>query len=215
VIIRPVLLVVDMQNGFCGAGGTFDKFGFNIASYRAIIPRLKNLIRSVRNIGVPVYYSKAIREASGLDCIDRVHQIIPDSRREKIAKMPLCIRGTWDSAIIDELEPLSEDYIVEKRRDSVFQDTEFELWLRAFRADTIIFCGIDTYICVESSVRDAFNKGYDVILIRDCVASRNPLHHQTTLDQVAEAFGWVLTAEELMEKIKSGYLEVSAEQFMS
>jgi len=204
-----------MQNGFCGAGGTFDKFGFNIASYRAIIPRLKNLIRSVRNIGVPVYYSKAIREASGLDCIDRVHQIIPDSRREKIAKMPLCIRGTWDSAIIDELEPLSEDYIVEKRRDSVFQDTEFELWLRAFRADTIIFCGIDTYICVESSVRDAFNKGYDVILIRDCVASRNPLHHQTTLDQVAEAFGWVLTAEELMEKIKSGYLEVSAEQFMS
>lgn len=215
MIIRPVLLVVDMQNGFCGAGGTFDKFGFNIASYRAIIPRLKNLIRSVRNIGVPVYYSKAIREASGLDCIDRVHQIIPDSRREKIAKMPLCIRGTWDSAIIDELEPLSEDYIVEKRRDSVFQDTEFELWLRAFRADTIIFCGIDTYICVESSVRDAFNKGYDVILIRDCVASRNPLHHQTTLDQVAEAFGWVLTAEELMEKIKSGYLEVSAEQFMS
>ena len=96
----------------------------------------------------------------------------------------------------------------------MFQDTEFELWLRAFRADTIIFCGIDTYICVESSVRDAFNKGYDVILIRDCVASRNPLHHQTTLDQVAEAFGWVLSTEELMGKIESGHLELSAEQIV-
>lgn len=211
MIIRPVLLVVDMQNGFCGVGGTFDKFGFNIAPYRAIIPRLENLIASMRGLRVPVYYSKAIREASGLDCIDRVHRIIPDSRREKIAKMPLCIRATWDSDVIDELEPLPEDYIVEKRRDSVFQDTEFELWLRAFRADTIIFCGIDTYICVESSVRDAFNKGYDVILLRDCVASRNPMHHQTTLDQVAEAFGWVLSTDDLMQKIERREIELSRE----
>lgn len=211
MIIRPVLLVVDMQNGFCGVGGTFDKFGFNIAPYRAIIPRLENLIASMRRLRVPVYYSKAIREASGLDCIDRVHRIIPDSRREKIAKMPLCIRATWDSDVIDELEPLPEDYIVEKRRDSVFQDTEFELWLRAFRADTIIFCGIDTYICVESSVRDAFNKGYDVILLGDCVASRNPMHHQTTLDQVAEAFGWVLSTDDLMQKIERREIELSRE----
>ena len=211
MIIRPVLLVVDMQNGFCGVGGTFDKFGFNIAPYRAIIPRLQHLIASMRTLGVPVYYSKAIREASGLDCIDRVHRIIPDSRREKIAKMPLCIRATWDSDVIDELEPLPEDYIVEKRRDSVFQDTEFELWLRAFRADTIIFCGIDTYICVESSVRDAFNKGYDVILLGDCVASRNPMHHQTTLDQVAEAFGWVLSTDDLMQKIERREIELSRE----
>ena len=208
MIIRPVLLVVDMQNGFCGVGGTFDKFGFNIAPYRAIIPRLQYLIASMRTLRVPVYYSKAIREASGLDCIDRVHRIIPDSRREKIATMPLCIRATWDSDIIDELQPLAEDYVVEKRRDSVFQDTEFELWLRAFRADTIIFSGIDTYICVESSVRDAFNKGYDVILLRDCVASRNLMHHQTTLDQVAEAFGWVLSADELLRKIERRELEL-------
>jgi ureidoacrylate peracid hydrolase len=209
--IRPVLLVVDMQNGFCGVGGTFDKFGFNIAPYRAIIPRLQHVIAFMRALMVPVYYSKAIREASGLDCIDRVHRIIPDSRREKIATMPLCVRSTWDSDIIDELQPHPEDYVVEKRRDSVFQDTEFELWLRAFRADTIIFSGIDTYICVESSIRDGFNKGYDVILLRDCVASRNPIHHQTTLDQVAEAFGWVLSAEELMQKIERRELELSGE----
>ncbi|HZD39174.1 MAG TPA: cysteine hydrolase, partial [Terriglobales bacterium] len=153
----------------------------------------------------------AIREASGLDCIDRVHRIIPDSRREKIVTLPLCVRATWDSDIIDELKPFPEDYIVEKRRDSVFQDTEFELWLRAFRADTIIFSGIDTYICVESSIRDGFNKGYDVIVLGDCVASRNPLHHQTTLDQVGEAFGWVLNAEQLMQKIKLREIELSAE----
>jgi ureidoacrylate peracid hydrolase len=206
--IRPILLVVDMQNGFCAEGGTFNKFGFNIEPYREIIPRLKTLIAAMRNVKIPVYYSQAVREASGLDCIDKVHRIIPESRRERIEKMPLCIRGTWDAQVIDELKPQPDDYIVEKRRDSVFQDTEFELWLKAFRADTIIFTGIDTYVCVESSVRDAFNRGYDVILVKDCVASRNPKHHQTTLEQVDEAFGWVLTSDELIEKIKQRELAV-------
>ena len=210
--IRPVLLVVDMQNGFCGLGGTFDKFGFNIGPYRAIIPGLQNLIDHMRRFGVPVYYSKAIREKSGLDCIDKVHRIIPESRRERIEKMPLCIRGTWDSEVIDELRPHPDDHIVEKRRDSVFQDTEFDLWLKAFRADTVIFCGIDTYICVESSVRDAFNKGYDVILVKDCVASRNPKHHETTVDQVAEAFGWVMDSDELIRKIETGGIGLRGEE---
>jgi len=200
-----------MQNGFCGLGGTFDKFGFNIAPYRAIIPVLQNLIGHIRRFGIPVYYSKAIREKSGLDCIDKVHRIIPESRRERIEKLPLCIRGTWDSEVIDELRPFPDDFIVEKRRDSVFQDTEFDLWLKAFRADTVIFCGIDTYVCVESSVRDAFNKGYDVILMKDCVASRNPTHHLATLDQVAEAYGWVLSSTELIEKFQAGQIIVLPE----
>jgi ureidoacrylate peracid hydrolase len=209
--IRPVFLVVDMQNGFCAPGGTFDKFGFNIKSYREIIPALARLLGAMRALDVPIYYSKAVREASGLDCIDKVHRIIPVSRRERIEKMPLCIRGTWDSEVIDELAPRPEDYIVEKRRDSVFQDTEFDLWLKAFRADTIVFAGIDTYICVESTVRDAFNRGYDVILVKDCVASRNPRNHETTLEQVAEAFGLVVSSAELLRMVQSKEFTLAAE----
>ncbi|MFQ5541636.1 MAG: cysteine hydrolase family protein [Candidatus Binatia bacterium] len=207
--IRPVLLVIDMQNGFCSVGGTFHKFGFDIKPYGVIVPRLKELIENMRGKEVPIYYSKAVREVSGLDCIDKVHQIIPDSRRERTEREPLCTRGTWDSDVIDEIKPLPEDYIVEKRRDSVFQHTEFELWLTAFGANTIIFTGIDTYICVESTVRDAFNRGYDVILVSDCVASRNSKHHQTTLDQVGEAFGLVVSSDELIRLMKTKDLELS------
>jgi ureidoacrylate peracid hydrolase len=201
--IHPVLLVVDMQNGFCGTGGSYDQFGFNIKPYRAIIPKVRRMIDYMRREGVPIYYSKAIREASGIDLIDRVHKIIPESRRERLKKMPLCIRDTWDSDIIDELKPEPEDYIVEKRRDSVFQDTEFELWLKALRVDSIIFTGIDTYVCVESTVRDAFNKGYDIILLKDCVASRNLEYHENTVEEIAEAYGLVLSSDELIDMAES------------
>ncbi len=156
-----------------------------------------------------MYYAKAIREASGLDLLDRVHRILPESRQEKLGSMHLCIRDTWDADVIDEIYPTDDDYIVEKRRDSVFQDTEFELWLRSFGANTIIFTGIDTYICVESSVRDAFNKGYDVILLSDCVASREKKYHDATLGQIAESYGWVLTAEQFVNRIEIGELTLS------
>lgn len=209
MLIKPVLLVVDMQNGFCGLRGSFHKFGFNIKPYRSIIPTLKNTIDYFRTKETPVYYAKAIREETGLDLLDRVHKILPESRREKLDDMHLCIKDSWDADVIDEIYPKPRDYIVEKRRDSVFQDTEFELWLRSFGADTIIFTGIDTCICVESSVRDAFNKGYDVIMLSDCVASREENLHKASLAQIKESYGWVMTSEELREKIDNKELELA------
>lgn len=207
--IKPVFLVVDMQNGFCGKRGSFDKFGFNIEPYRAIIPNLKKTIDYFRSRSTPIYYAKAIREESGLDLLDRVHKILPESRREKLDDMHLCINDTWDADVIDEIYPKPKDYIIEKRRDSVFQDTEFDLWLRSFGADTIIFTGIDSYICVESSARDAFNKGYDVIMLSDCVASRKENLHQASLDQISEAYGWVMKSDELIGKIENQELTLA------
>jgi len=196
-LMRPVLIVIDMQNGFCHPQGSFGRMGFDIGAYRIAIPAVQTLLAYFRGRELPVYFTKAIREASGIDCLDHVHTILPESRRERIQKVPLCIRGTWDAEIIEELTPLASEYVVEKRRDSAFQDTELELWLRALRVDTLVFCGIDTYICVESTLRDAFNRGYDVILAEDAVASTRPDLHRSTLEGIRNAFGLVKTVEEL------------------
>jgi hypothetical protein len=83
VNIRPVLGRGQTKR-LLRLGGTFDKFGFNIAPYRAMIPVLQNLIGHMRRFGIPVYYSKAICEKSRLDCIDKIHRIIPESHRERI-----------------------------------------------------------------------------------------------------------------------------------
>ena len=75
--------------------------------------------------------------------------------------------------------------------------------VKALRTDTIVFTGIDTYVCVESTVRDAFNKGYDVILLKDCVASRNPKHHADSIEQITEAYGLVLDSDDFMKMIEN------------
>jgi len=152
-----------------------------------------------RKFKIPIFYTQAVREASGIDLLTKTHRILPVSREERIKKRPICVRGTWDSKIVEQIKPSIKDHIIIKRRDSAFQDTETEVWLRSIGIDTLIFCGIDTSICVETSLRDGFNRGYDVILISDATASSNVQHYKTTIEHVKEYYGMILTIDELRQ----------------
>lgn len=187
-----------MQNGFVSKGGSYDLMGLNVSKYSELVPTLKRLIEFCRKIKVPIFYSQAVREESGIDLLTRSHRILPKSREERIKRRPICIRGSWDAEIVDELKPSLDDHVVIKRRDSVFQDTEVEVWLRSLGIDSIIFSGIDTSICVESSLRDAFNHGYDILLISDATASNNLDHYNSTLDNIRNYYGLVMNIDELI-----------------
>ncbi|MBC8157266.1 cysteine hydrolase [Armatimonadetes bacterium] len=195
--IHPALLIVDMQNGFVSKGGSYDLMGINVSRYAEVVPTLKRLIDYCKSVKIPIFYSQAVREESGIDLLTRSHRILPKSREERIKKRPICIRGSWDAEIVDELKPSADDHVVIKRRDSVFQDTEFEVWLHSLGIDSIIFSGIDTSICVESSLRDAFNHGYDIVMISDATASNNLDHYNSTLDNIRNYYGLVMNLGEL------------------
>ena len=196
--INPALLVIDMQNGFVSKGGSYDLMGLNISKYSDVVPSLKRLITFCRKVKIPIFYSQAVREESGIDLLTRSHRILPKSREERIKRRPICIRGSWDAEIVEELKPNLDDHVVIKRRDSVFQDTEVEVWLRSLGIDSIIFAGIDTSICVESSLRDAFNHGYDIVLISDATASNNLNHYNSTLDNIRNYYGLVMNLDEFI-----------------
>ena len=186
-----------MQNGFVSKGGSYDLMGINVSRYAEVVPTLKRLIDFCRGVKIPIFYSQAVREESGIDLLTRSHRILPKSREERIKKRPICIRGSWDAEIVDELKPRADDHVVIKRRDSVFQDTEFEVWLQSLGIDSLIFSGIDTSICVESSLRDAFNHGYDILMISDATASNNLDHYNSTLDNIRNYYGLVMNLDEL------------------
>ena len=187
-----------MQNGFVSKGGSYDLMGLNVSRYNEVVPILKRLIEFCRKVKIPIFYSQAVREESGIDLLTRSHRILPKSREERIKRRPICIRGSWDAEIVDELKPSLDDHVVIKRRDSIFQDTEVEVWLRSLGIDSIIFSGIDTSICVESSLRDAFNHGYDIVLISDATASNNLDHYNSTLDNIRNYYGLVMNSDELI-----------------
>jgi ureidoacrylate peracid hydrolase len=206
------LVVVDMQNGFVSKGGSYDHLGMNILEYQMIIPKVKDLIAFCRSKKIPIFYTEAVREASGIDLLTRFHRLLPLAREERL-KVPITVRGTWDAHTLDEIKPTENDLIVIKRRDGAFQDTELRVWLQSEGINTLVFCGIDTSICVETSLREAFNIGYDVILVSDATASGNKRHYETTLERVRDYYGLVLDAERFyksinsLEELKSGKMD--------
>lgn len=200
---NPALLVVDVQNGFMSKGGSYDLLGMKVSNYQQIIPKLKELILICKKYNVPIFYTQAVRESSGIDLLTKTHRILPKSREERIKKRPICVRGTWDAKIVDEVKPTNKDHVVIKRRDSAFQDTETEVWLNSLKVNTLIFCGIDTSICVETSLRDGFNKGYDIMLISDATASANIRHYRTTIEHVKEYYGLVMKVKEIKEVLEA------------
>jgi ureidoacrylate peracid hydrolase len=211
--IVPALIVVDMQNGFVAKGGSYDKLGMNTSNYRAIIPKLKELIEFCRSMGIDVFYTEAVKEASGIDVLTKIHNFLPKTRQERL-KVPICIRGTWDGVTIDELKPKENDPVVIKRRDSAFQDTELRVWLQSQGVNLLVFAGIDTSICVETSLREGFNIGYDVMIISDATASGYSQHYQTTLERVSDYYGLVMDVERFkkamntLDRVRKGEVDL-------
>lgn len=210
--INPALLVIDVQNGFVSKGGSYDLLGMETSYYREVIPKINNLINLCRNVGIPIFYTQAVRESSGIDLLTRSHKILPKSREERIKKKPICVRETWDAEIVNEIKPAEGDHVVIKRRDSAFHDTEIGVWLRSLNIDTLIFCGIDTSICVETSLREAFNIGYDVVLISDATASNNKKHYESTLENVKGYYGIVMDMKELFQYLSQSQLSSISNQ---
>ena len=202
--MNPALVVIDVQNGFVSKGGSYDLLGMDTSNYRQVIPRIRELIDLCRENSIPVFYTQAVRESSGIDLLTRTHKILPKSREERIMKKPICVRGTWDADIVAEVAPRPGDHVVIKRRDSAFHDTEIKVWLSSLGIDTLIFSGIDTSICVETSLRDAFNLGYDVVLIADATISNNRKHYESTIDNIKDYYGLVMNLSEF-----SGYIPQS------
>jgi ureidoacrylate peracid hydrolase len=200
--IVPALIVVDMQNGFVSKGGSYDRLGMNTPNYREIVPKLKELIEFCRSKEIPIFYTEAVKEASGIDLLTHIHNFLPKSRQERL-KVPICVRGTWDGVTMDELKPKENDPVVIKRRDSAFQDTEMRVWLESMGVNLLVFTGIDTSICVETSLRDGFNIGYDVMIVSDATASGDKRHYETTLERVRDYYGLVMDSERFKTAINN------------
>ena len=91
--------------------------------------------------------------------------------------------------------------VILKRRDSAFLDTEIRIMLQSQGINFLVFTGIDTSICVETSLREGFNIGYDVMIISDATASGDRRHYETTLERVRDYYGLVMDSEKFKESI--------------
>lgn len=179
------LLVVDMLNEFLSEGGVMP-----FSRGRAIVPTLRTVISFCRDRGVPVIY------------VNESHRPGFDDFEFKKRGVH-CIAGSWGAQVIEELRPEPGDHIVHKRRYSGFYDTDLDTLLRTLGVKRLIVTGCVTNICVRSTVHDAFFRGYEVIVPRDCVEATGQREQDSSLYDIETHFGEVTDASEVLARFKA------------
>ncbi len=192
--IKPeysAVIVVDMQNDFCSPEGVVSsRQGWRRA--QSIIPRLRDFLDKARDGQVRVIFVQTIHEENDLSGPERELRV-----RRGLRDRP-CMRDTWGSQFVDNLQPGDTDVVVQKKKYSAFVGTDFDTLLRNWGVRTLILTGVSTYTCVESTARDGFMKDYYIVLPKDLTAGYEEDLYEAGLRNIDERFGQVVSSEEIL-----------------
>jgi ureidoacrylate peracid hydrolase len=197
-IVKPehtALIIVDMQKDFCVEGFRCVEAGRDIRSVQRIIPTLCQLLNAARQKEVLVIH------VCWLTLPDHLSDSGPwlaQRRRSTYSSEFVAIEGTEGGEVIEELAPVKGEVIILKHRYSGFTSTNLDLVLRSNSIRSLIITGLSTNICVESTLRDAVELDYYVVLPKDCTASWSEKLYESTLENVKHRFGHVCTLIDIL-----------------
>lgn len=168
---RSALLVIDMQNAFCHPEGTLGLSGVDVAPARATYGPIRRLATAFAGAGVPVIWTRQVHLATDAG---RAAKVLAShtSRRKRVS----ALSGTWDAALVDELVDLAADptFVVTKHRFGSFYETRLRSLLDMLGVKALFVTGVTANACVETTLREAYLRDYDVVAVTDAIASVRP-----------------------------------------
>jgi nicotinamidase-related amidase len=202
VLERTALVVVDMQNDFVRQGAPQE-----VPDARATIPTIRALVDRFHALDRPVVFTRFLAGPRETLMWTWSPELAPPQRScwPGVMRTYADIQGAREGpAIIDELAPVPGDLVVEKYGYGAFHRTRLHDLLLAHGVDTVVVVGTVTQICVDETVRGAFELGLRAVLVSDGVSSFDPELHHATIRNVSMKFGRVMTAPELLHELPPG-----------
>lgn len=207
---RAAVIVVDMQNAFVSKGGMFDLAGLDVSGAAAAVEANRRLLKSCRRAGLKVVYLQMsyrpdLGDAGGPSSPNYHKELgMVMMRQRPELRGTLLIDGTWDWAIVDALSPEPGDRVVRKSRYSGFCGTDLEAYLRGEGVRHLLFTGVATNVCVESTARDAYFAEFWPILVEDAMNHSGPeFNRQATLWNFEHVFGWVTVTDDVVQALEA------------
>lgn len=200
------LLIIDMQNDFLDSEGYFGATQkWPVESFKDVTQTIVRLKKTIDRTSIKSIYTATGYSPDGSDAYTARHSLLPRMFIESDGKPrkhgAVAIRDTWGSEIIESLKPNSSDYLVRKRRFNAFYQTELEHVLRCWNIKTLLVTGVITEVCVESTVREAFIRDFDVIIVSDGVGSWDQSRHEASLNNMSFAYSIVRKADEIIASL--------------
>ena len=200
------LLMIDMQRDFVEPGGFGEMLGNDVSQLRSAIEPCRRVLGAARQAGLYVVHT---REGHRPD--------LSDAPPAKLARGRLScgigdsgpmgrvlVRGEHGHDIIPELYPVAGEPVIDKPGKGAFYQTDLELMLKNRGIETLMVCGVTTEVCVNTTIREANDRGFRCIALSDCCASYFPDFHAAGLAMIKAQggiFGWVSDSEKAIAAI--------------
>ena len=206
---RAALVIIDMQRDFLEPGGFGESLGNDVSLLRRTIEPTKRLLDAAREIGMTVIHT---REGHRADLTD-----LPPAKKirgnpamaigDRGAMGRILVRGEAGHDIIPELYPIAGEPIIDKPGKGAFYATDLDTILKHRGIAQLIVCGVTTEVCVNTSVREANDRGYDCLVVEDCCGSYFPEFQEMGLRMIKAQggiFGWVAPSDPVIAALEGG-----------
>ena len=206
---RTALLVIDMQRDFLEPGGFGETLGNDVSLLGRAVAPIRKVLDAARHAELLVIHTREGHRPDLSDAprakIERGH---PSMRIGAPGPMGrILIRGEPGHDIIPELYPLPGEPVIDKPGKGAFYATDLDALLRNFGIQYLLVCGVTTEVCVNTSVREANDRGYRCVVLEDCCASYFPEFHKIGIEMIkaqGAIFGWVSDSKAALDLLASG-----------
>lgn len=205
--VKTALVVIDMQRDFIEPGGFGEALGNDVSLLEKAVGPCAQLLAACRKAGMLVVHTKEAHKPDLSDC--------PPAKRERgSCKLRIgdegpmgriLISGEPGNDIIDALQPLSGETVIEKPGKGAFYATDLKAILDERTITHLIFAGVTTEVCVQTTMREANDRGYDCLLAEDATESYFPQFKAATLDMIraqGAIVGWTATVAQISDALE-------------
>jgi nicotinamidase-related amidase len=208
------LVIIDMQRDFLEPGGFGDALGNDVSLLQAIVPTLKQVLDLFRSKKLPIIHTLECHQPDLSDCppskLKRGRGTLAIGDEGPMGR--ILIHGELGNAIIPELAPLPDETIITKPGKGAFYNTPLAQILEQKGITHLLITGVTTEVCVQTTMREANDRGYECLMIEDCTESYFPQFKQSTLEMMRAQggiVGWTATAAAVLQAIETWQLNTA------